>query len=88
MLVAPFDIDDVVPEPDKIAKAVQGLKNGKAPGPSKVRVEYLKEWVEEAYREENPYKGNWDRVVDLIQTCFWEQKVLTNMLWLIVVLLP
>ena len=48
ILVAPFDIDDVVPEPDEIVRAVQGLKNGKAPVPPKVRAEYLKEWVEEA----------------------------------------
>ena len=48
ILVAPFDIDDVVSEPDKITGAVCGLKNGKAPSPSKVRAEDLKEWVEEA----------------------------------------
>ena len=27
ILVAPFDIDDVVPEPDEIARAIKGLKN-------------------------------------------------------------
>ena len=54
ILVAPFDIDDVVPEPDEIARAVCGLKNGKSPGLSKVRAEQLKEWVEGAYREEYP----------------------------------
>ena len=67
ILVALFDIDDVVPEPSEIAEAVPQLKNGKAPGPSKVRAEHLKEWVEEAYWEVNPYHGNWDRVVKLVQ---------------------
>ena len=43
VLVAPFDIDDVVPEPSKIMEAVCRLRNGKAPGPSKVRVEHFKE---------------------------------------------
>ena len=70
VLVAPFDIDDVVLGPSKIMKAVCRLRNGKAPGPSKVRAEHFKEWVEEATREENPYQGNWDRVVELVQTCF------------------
>ena len=58
VLVAPYDIDDVVPEPSEIMEAVCRLRNGKAPGPSKVRVEHFKEWVEEATREENPYQGN------------------------------
>ena len=87
ILVAPFDIDDVVPEPDEIAEAILGLKNGKSPGPSKVRAEHLKEWVK-AYREHYPYQGNWNRVVDLIQTCFREQQVPTQILWSTVVLLP
>ena len=80
-------IDDVVPEPDKIVEAVHGLKNGKSPGPSKVRVEHLKVWMEEAYREENPYQGNWDKVVNLTQTYFWVQRVPTQKLWSTVVLL-
>ena len=54
ILVAPFDIDDVVSEPDEIADAIRGLRNGKSPGPSKVRAEHLKEWVEEAYRNVDP----------------------------------
>ena len=58
VLLAPFDIDDVVLDPSKIMVAVRKLKNGKAPGPSKVRAENFKEWVEEATREENPYQGN------------------------------
>ena len=88
ILVAPFDIDDVVPEPDEIADAIKGLRNGKSPGPSKIRAEHLKEWVKEAYREHHPYQGNWNRVVDLIQTCFRERQVPTQILWSTVVLLP
>lgn len=45
--VAPFDIEDAVLEPDNITQVVRGLKNGKSPGPSKVRAEHLKEWMEE-----------------------------------------
>ena len=88
ILVAPFDIDDVVPEADEIADTIRGLRNRKSPRPSKIRAEHLKEWVKEAYREEHPYQGNWNRVVDLIQTCFRERRVPTQMLWSTVVLLP
>ena len=88
VLVAPFDIDDVVPEPSEIMEAVRRLRKGKAPGPSKVRAEHFKEWVEEATRDENPYQGNWDRVVALVQSCFQEQSVPTQMSWSTVVLLP
>ena len=52
VLVALFDIDDVVPEPSKIMEVVCRLRNGKAPG--KVRNEHFKEWVKEATRKENP----------------------------------
>ena len=55
LLVTPFDIDDAVLEPDEIFDAIRGLKNGKSPGPSKVRAEHLKEWVEEVYRDVDPY---------------------------------
>ena len=43
VLVAPCDIDDVVPKPSKIMGVVCRLRNGKAPGPSKVRAEHFKE---------------------------------------------
>ena len=43
ILIAPFDIDDSVPEDEEIAVAVRKLKNGKSPGPSKLRVEQLNE---------------------------------------------
>ena len=44
--------------------------------------------MEEAYREVNPYQDNWNRVVDLVQTCFRERQVPTQMSWSTVVLLP
>ena len=44
--------------------------------------------MEEATRKKNPYQGNWNRVVDLIQTCFRERRVPTQMSWSTVVLLP
>jgi hypothetical protein len=88
ILVAPYDIDDVVPEVDEIAEAVRRLRNGKAPGPSKVRAEKLKEWLLEATRQENPDRENWNRVVKLVQLCFKERQVPTQLSWSTVVLLP
>ena len=88
ILVAPFDIDDVVPDVDEIAEAVRRLRNGKAPGPSKVRAEKLKEWLFEATRQENPELENWNRVVELVQLCFRERRVPTQLSWSTVVLLP
>jgi len=70
ILVAPFDISDEVPEDCEIAEAVKTLRNGKAPGPSKVRAEKLKEWLNEAIREENPHSENWDRLTELVKLCF------------------
>ena len=43
VLVAPYDIDDAVLEPSNIMEAVCRLRNGKAPGPSKVRAKHFKE---------------------------------------------
>ena len=88
ILVAQFNIDDVVPEPDEIAGAIRRLRNKKSPGPTKIRAEHIKEWVKEAYREHHPYQGNWNRVVDLIQNCFRDQQVPTQLSWSTVVLLP
>ena len=88
VLVAPFDIDDVIPEPSEIMEVVCRLRNGKASGPSKVRAEPFKKWIEEATRDENLYQGNWDRVVELAQNCFQERCVPTQMSWFTVVLLP
>ena len=88
ILVAPFDIDDVVPGVSEIADAVRKLRNGKAPGPSKVRAEKLKEWLLEATREENPDRENWNRVVKLVQLCFKERQVPTQLSWSTVVLIP
>ena len=51
IVIAPFDIDDVVPEPDKIIDQIRGLRNGESPEPSNIRAEHLNEWVQEAYWE-------------------------------------
>jgi hypothetical protein len=42
-MVAPYNIDDSVPTPEEIAKAVGRLKIDKASGPSGMKAEFIKE---------------------------------------------
>ena len=63
----------MVPEDEEIALIVSKLKNGKSPGPSKLRAETLKEWLEEATREQEPYMENWDQVTSCVKLCFVER---------------
>ena len=37
--------------------------------------------MQEAYWKDHPYQGNWNRVVDLIQSCFREQQVPSQISW-------
>ena len=73
ILIPSFDISDEIPDLSEIAEAVKQLRNGKAPSPSKTsRAETLKEWLDEATREEDPDPRNWDRLIKLVQLCFME----------------
>ena len=87
VLAGSCDIDDDVPTEQEIAQAVRRLRNGKAAGPSKIRAEKLKEWLQEA-EGEVPDRTKWDLLVDLVQTCFQEQSLPSQMVWSTVVLLP
>ena len=87
MLLAPIDVSDAVPEDSKINLAVRKLENGKSPGPSKLRAEQLKKWLEEATREEEPQTENWDRITTLVKLCFEKQSIPTQFSRSMVVLL-
>ena len=83
-----FDIPDTIPEEEEIRKALRRMRNGKAPGPSKIRVEHLKDWADayeagmaaevegtaipESVQERAMH---WSLVVVLIQGIFQEGKV-------------
>jgi hypothetical protein len=45
ILVAPFEVKDDIPSKDEIEDAALRLKSKKAPGPTGMRVEHLKEWL-------------------------------------------
>jgi hypothetical protein len=55
--VAPFEIDDHVPDEREIADTVRLLRWGKSPGPSGTRAEHLREWLNAAERENDPDPG-------------------------------
>jgi hypothetical protein len=61
VLVAPFDVDDDVPFEGDIADTVRRMRNGKAPGPSEIRVEYLIEWLVISERERDLDISKWDK---------------------------
>jgi hypothetical protein len=68
--VAPFEIDDNVPDEREIADTVRLLRWGKSPGPSGIRVEHLREWLNAAERENNPDPSRWNKMEELVQHAF------------------
>ena len=73
----------MVPEDEEITLIVSKLKNGKSPGLSKLRAETLKEWLEEATWEEEPYTENWDQVTSCVKLCFVERSIYTDSIILV-----
>jgi len=88
VLVAPFDICDEIPSEEEIERHVKWLKNGKSPGPTGMRAEHLKGWLAAARRKEAPDGTNWCLLVSLIQECFKEGVLPTQLPWSTMVLLP
>jgi hypothetical protein len=68
--VAAFDIDDNVPDEREIADIVKLLRWGKPPGPSGIRAEHLREWLNAAERENDPDPSRWNKMVELVQHAF------------------
>jgi hypothetical protein len=63
-----FDpIDNTVPSEEEIEDVVKHLKLGKAPGPSGIRNEHLRDWLAAARREKEPNSEMWNVLVQLIQ---------------------
>jgi hypothetical protein len=51
VLVDPFEVKDYVPSEEEVEDAVLGLKSKKAPGPTGMRAEHLKEWLAAARKK-------------------------------------
>ena len=88
IVVEPFEIRDDVPNSDEIAQSVRQLRCGKAPGPSKMRAEHLKDWLSAATREDSPDTANWDTLVELVQHVWRTGELPTALLWSALVRLP
>ena len=86
--VAPFNILDDVPDDAEIEVAVRRLRRGKAPGPTGLRADHLKEWLDAARREHEPDSANWDSLVALVQHCFESGELPTELARSTMVLLP
>jgi hypothetical protein len=88
VLVAPFEVKDGVPSAEEVEDAVLGLKSKKAPGPTGMRAEHLKEWLAAARKEVNPDIKCWDSLVELIQHVFEKGEIPKKTAWLVLVLIP
>jgi hypothetical protein len=88
--ITPFDINDDVPTNNEIATAVRNLRNGKAPGPSGLRAEYLKTLLHQAEKDnatDNKCRG-WEQVCSTIKLIFAMGNIPEEMTWSILVLIP
>jgi hypothetical protein len=63
-----YTIPDHIPEDGEIRAACRKLQRGKAPGPSCMSADDLREW------EEDDNSEKWDKVVKLIQHAFWTRE--------------
>ena len=79
---------------DKIEEAVKKLRMNKSGGASGMRAEHLKGWLTASKREklvaekredklegEEEGGGNWEKLVDLVQTAFREGGVAEEATW-------
>jgi hypothetical protein len=91
VVLPPFDISDDPPTEDEIVDAINRLNRGKAPGPSGIRADHLKDWVAQAFpTDENvePDRVNLDRVLELTHEVFSTGQLPLEAPWQILVLLP
>jgi Reverse transcriptase (RNA-dependent DNA polymerase) len=93
VLPAPFNVPDGIFDDDEIAAAVRRLPRGKAPGPSQMRAEPVKEWLgnwETAMADEKPISPNHPWIVfrDLLRHVSATGNVPARLAYATCVLLP
>jgi hypothetical protein len=86
--VMPFAIPDGPPTEAEISEAVIRLRKGKAPGPTGLRSDHIKDWYAAAKRKEQPDTSKWDAFVRLLQHVYTTGEIPAQMAWSTVVLLP
>jgi exonuclease III len=86
--VAPFEIDDNVSDERKIADIVSLLRWGNPLGPSGIRAEHLREWLNAAEQEIKPDPRRCTKMVELDQNAFETGELPTELPWSVLVLIP
>ena len=84
----PFAINDNILLMDKIEWSVCCLRCHRSGGTSNIRAEHLQYWLVGEKREERLDTENWDRVVEILQTYFWYDRLPTECTWQTVVIIP
>ena len=87
-MVAPFDIDDSIPEAPEIRTAVMRLRLHKAPGPSGMTVQHIRDWLTTAERKQNPDPTPWEALVTFVQHVFQTGDIPPQLHWSYLTLLP
>ena len=85
--VAPFPVDDNIPEEEEIAKLVLWLKLHRTGGPSGMSSEHLRMWFWVATREEDPSPGNREKIVAIIQVDFRGGELEASCAWQMVMMI-
>lgn len=91
-----FDIRDGTPTDEELRRIVrERLKRGRAGGASQIRAEHILEWLDGVELEESDdYQGpdgpgdSWRLFVELIQVIWDTGRIPTQMLWVVIVLIP
>jgi exonuclease III len=86
ILVEPVEVRDDVPDEGEIADAVKRLRNNRSGGPSGIRGEHLKAWMNAAIGggDDTP----WRKLVELVQHGFKTGDLPEAMAWSVMILLP
>ena len=68
--------------------AVSKIRSGRAGGPSGMKAEHLRAWLQAATREKEPDTDMWENVVSVIQEAFWGRYIPEALLWTTMLLIP
>jgi len=92
--IAPYPIDDSIPDEAEIERTVRRLKNYKATGPSGLPNEQLKAFLRAARHDPNdpdtpdPILEPWDTLVELVQYMFSTGDIPQKLTWSHLAILP
>jgi hypothetical protein len=93
--VDPFNVKDETPTDTELRRIVRTrLKRGRAGGASQIKAEHIIDWLDGAELEDEDPDHNvgagekWQLFVELIQEIWVTGRIPTQMLWVVIVLIP